>query len=815
MNKHLSVQREKTAVFLSIIVMCLLTVNFFKSHHLSEPFEIRFVVSSVILLLVCFFFRFCLTAVTPLIRSLYRISVVMAFWSFCFFLFPFPNMVLYMIPLPGFYFLFRIETKEAKRVEDALAAGILMAMGTFLYIQQRPLQAVLFPDQPFDWINYYIHSPVVILMGTGFLRLSKHSDWKGLSILGTLLITTGSILLSGYLIKPFWPYFPEVLCAILCLHLVQIYFILPHNGRALFIRFTNINETDLKQLNTILYFMSAFIMQACIVQLIGYHGLDHRIISAVILAAGGLLYRYRQVTISMVMIEMALLFFVAGTFYFRSYGLIWSIPIGIIILLSVISRLKKQFLYPVSNAVINVLFVLYYLLIFQFNLLHPLGILFILFPFMCWVMLSGRPFAVPRTYHFAFWPVITFIVLICLLRGITQGFFLYWALINLFPPLCLNLIIRTKTFKTQAVRLNLHFINDWEDNSQQALFILAYISAGISITSIVFNLQWYMDSWMPVLLTGFVFMISSGIFLAYALTRKKLGFVIQTECFFWALLALIRWKLDVQETLDFGSPVDGYLLIAISVIIAGIRDVLRKKIPEFSGYFQKTILFYGVIGWLYLQAIQFFWAGNLTGTFHHAELSSILMAALNLWLSKAGKNVHSIYTVIFINMALLLYFFNQDCTNLMFYIFPSMYSALILIQMFKDKLGAENTKNFRLIVSLILCGTCSFYNIMDFGSSIWYPVIATFMSSFFVVAGIPLKVRIFLYLGTLFFIVNAIGVIAHIIINQPAENITLSIGILFLVAGILFTASFLFFQMKRQQVIDRYHQIASELETWE
>lgn len=815
MNKHLSVQREKTAVLLSILVMCLLTVNFLKSHHLSEPFEIRFLVSSGILLLVCFFFRFCLAEVTPLTRSLYRISVVMAFWSFCFFLFPFPDMVLYLIPLPGFYFLFRIETKEAKRAEDTLAAGILLAMGTFLYIQQRPLQAVLFPDQPFDWINYYIHSPVVILMGTGFLRLNKHSDWKGLSILGTILITIGSILLSSYLIKPFWPYFPEVLCTILCLHLVQIYFTLPHAGRALFVGFTNINEADLKKLNTILYFMSAFIMQAFIVQLIGSHGLDHRVVPAVMLAAGGLLYRYGQFTISMVMIETALLFFIAGTFYFRSSGLIWSIPMGILILLSVISRLKTQFLYPVSNAVINILFILYYLLIFQFNLLHPLGILFILFPFTCWVMLSGRPFAVPRAYHFAFWPVITFIVLICLLRGITQGFFLYWALMNLLPPLCLHLTIRTKTFKTSAVRIKLNFINDWEDNSRQALFILAYISAGISITSLVLNLQWYMDSWIPVLLTCLVFMISAGIFLVYALTRKKLGFVIRTECFFWVLLALIRWKLDVQETLDFGSPADGYLLIAISVIIAGIRDIFRKKIPEFSGYFQKTILFYGILGWLYLQAIRFFWTGHLTGTFHHAELSSILMAVLNLWLSKAGKNVHAIYTVIFINMALLLYFFNLDCTNLMFYIFPTMSSALILTQMFKDKLGAENTKNFRLIISLVLCGTCSFYNIMDFGGSIWYPVIATLMSVLFVVVGIPLKVRIFLYLGTLFFIVNAIGVIAHIIINQPPENITLSIGILFLVTGIFFTVSFLFFQMKRQQVIDRYHQITSELKTWE
>ena len=104
-------------------------------------------------------------------------------------------MVLYLIPLPGFYFLFRIEVKKTKVTEDILAAGILLALGTFLYIQQRPLQMILFPGQPFDWINYYIHSPVIIIMGLGFLRLRKYSGWRGLSLVGTILITIGTILI--------------------------------------------------------------------------------------------------------------------------------------------------------------------------------------------------------------------------------------------------------------------------------------------------------------------------------------------------------------------------------------------------------------------------------------------------------------------------------------------------------------------------------------------------------------------------------------------------------------------------------------------
>jgi len=367
----------------------------------------------------------------------------MAFWSFCFFLLPFPDIVLYLIPLPGFYFLFRIENKKTKITEDTLAAGILLAMGTFLYIQQRPLQAVLFPGQPFDWSNYYIHSPVVILMGTGFLRLNRHSDWKGLCILGTVLITIGTILISSYLIKPFWPYFPEILCTVVCLHLVLIYFSIPHRGKDLFIRFTDINETDFKQLGILLYYMSTLTVHVSIVQLIYSHSLDYIAVPVVILGLGLLIYRYRQFTVSALLIEMTILFFMAGTFFFKASGLIWSIPIGIMILFSVISRLKNNYPYPVKNTVISILMILYYLLILQFHLLNPPGLIIILFPFICWVILPDRPFAVPRTYHFAFWPVISFIILICLLRGIQREFFNFWALINLLLPLGIHLGIRT------------------------------------------------------------------------------------------------------------------------------------------------------------------------------------------------------------------------------------------------------------------------------------------------------------------------------------------------------------------------------------
>ncbi len=106
-------------------------------------------------------------------------------------------------------------------------------------------------------------------------------------------------------------------------------------------------------------------------------------------------------------------------------------------------------------------------------------------------------------------------------------------------------------------------------------------------------------------------------------------------------------------------------------------------------------------------------------------------------------------------------------------------------------------------------------NVIDFRESVMYPLVAAIFSTVAVVAGISLRIRIYLYLGTSFFFVNLFGIIAHIIISQPPENLKLAVGIVFLVTGVLFTASFLLFQMKRQEILNRYQELVKTLNAWE
>ena len=82
-----------------------------------------------------------------------------------------------------------------------------------------------------------------------------------------------------------------------------------------------------------------------------------------------------------------------------------------------------------------------------------------------------------------------------------------------------------------------------------------------------------------------------------------------------------------------------------------------------------------------------------------------------------------------------------------------------------------------------------------FHEPIWFPVIAILVASGGVLLGISLKIRIYLYMGMVFFLVNSAGVIGHIIVNQPPENMLVFIAMLFLLGGIPLIAAFVTLQI--------------------
>ena len=120
-----------------------------------------------------------------------------------------------------------------------------------------------------------------------------------------------------------------------------------------------------------------------------------------------------------------------------------------------------------------------------------------------------------------------------------------------------------------------------------------------------------------------------------------------------------------------------------------------------------------------------------------------------------------------------------------------------------------------MICGLMMLAATAFHNVLDFDASLWFPVTAALVSALVVVAGIALRVRIYLFMGSSFFVLNTIASLIHVVRNQAPDQTKLLIGAVFLITGILFTGGFLFFQMKRQELLDRYNRFMSDLKQWE
>lgn len=810
--KSLTACRENLSLVLSMLVLGMINMNFVVSHRIDHPFELRFAVSGCILAAMTLYYRFLPSTITALHRALYRISAVMTFWAFGFFLFPTPKLVLYLITLPAFYFLYRIEVKKTVPDEDLIACGTLLALGTLLYILHQPLQVILFTQSSFSWSNYYTHAPVLILTGIGYLRLHRHAGRQELCLLGSIIFFAG-IVLSAPRITIMPGFSGDLLWAIMTAHLFML-LLTPRNPLlTAFMSFTGLSGNALREYIARLWAFLVALMHGCLLVSLLHASLGVIAVPVSLWAVMISLYHRRKYTVALFLTEALVIFGVAGTILFPEQGPLWQIPAGAVLVICVVIKRKTAIQPYVPNPLIVFLGALYFLQLGPHVTLNLAGLVFILFPFICWALIPDRPLAVPRRAHWMVWPALSGIIICCLAHGYNHRLLNAWAMAMIIPPAGLFLILRSQLATTLAIKHRWFFIQDWAASRRIGLMALSIFSVVVAILAFGINYQWYLASWAGIWQSLSIFLTGIFIYFYLASRYRHIRYVMLAEFLVWSSLGLIRWKFDAMAALDFGTPADGYFLLAAAVMTAGIREVLRNKAPEFTTYFQKTTVVYGMAGWAYLQILHLVHTG--TGFNYHGEISSVLMALLSFRFFRAVKKINIIYSFIFMNTAIFLFFYQKEYSNLMFYIMPLAGSALFLVQLFKDNLTGSLANKIRLLASLIMCGSSAVYNIIDFNASVWYPVIATLVSLAAVIIGVSLRIRIYLVLGVGFSIMNAVGVVAHIIINQPAENITLLIGLLFLVAGIVFTVSFLVFQMKRQQILLTYHKVMAEIGHWE
>lgn len=819
MRERLTPELEALCVALGLGVIGLLALNFTLSHDLELGSRIRFVVSGSLLGLVALFFRFALREVKELHRAAYRIATTFMLWSLAYALVPYPGTFLYLLVLPAFYFLYRIEVKEAGKEglkEDQVAAGILLAIGAGLYFEQQPLQVVLFPGSPFDWQDYYRNAPVLAMVGLGFLRLNRRIRWTGLATLGAVFVLVAAVLgaawLSDDVTRP-----PlgtvEAIYVILFAHLALAFVFFKNPVARVFFRFSGLEDEHRKGFQSQLYWLLNAALQLTLVPLILLSA-DWVFLGVALAVPLASLYLYRRFSVSVALVELALLFFPMTLLVEPAlHPRISSVALAGLLGVMVVLRRSHPLAATVPNLTWIACSVVYVASLLHQGVLSPVGLVFILVGVAAWLALPGRPLRPSPESYYLVWPPAMAVVLLCLNRGYDSLLLPLWALTLVGIPVLayglLSLLVHwgwgrwgRRGFSTT--------LSHWLLVAPVGLERLTFVALVVLVVSFVLDYAEYVGGWfwtVPALVT---LAVGASVHLGSAIRRKSLLSAFFAEAHLWILLGLVRFKLETLERMELGHPVDGYLLLGFAFLVAGLREVLRRNTQVFDTYLARSSLIYGLLGWVYTV-----WLQLTDGDTFHGETGSLLVAALYYWFSVTRRKGNVIPAFVFLNIASVLFFFRLEATNPQFYVLPAVSSVLIVAQLFKRELAPTQMRRIRLGCSLILVGASTFYNVIDFNESLYYPLVAALVAAVGVVVGISLQVRIYLFVGLSSFVVNTVAVLVHVVRNQPPSQIKLIVGVVFLVVGLVFTGSFLLFQVKRQQILNQYAWLRRELAGWD
>lgn len=795
-----------------IILMILMTcASFITAHHVSASFEFRFLFSALLLTACSLYLRFLTPSVETIHRVLYRITTVFAIWSIGFYFVPSADAVLYLVMIPGYFYLFRAEMKPHHQArEDILVAGVLFAITAFLYVQQQPLRIILFPQDAFIWIDYLKHAPALFLSGLGFIRLQKHVKWKGLALLGCVLLLSGLVLFASYWLFSRWQQHSYSVSILFFGHLALLFLFFKHPLKHHFFQFAGLTISQRKHLKNDLFILINLTLQLQAFYLITCSELTIWPQIGIFCSLLALLYQFRQHSFKLLLLEIALIAYPYYFYQFPALANSLTLILAILVIISIAIHRSPRFYYYTSYQLMYLLLCLFLLCSLSSPILNPLGLLKLAFVLVCWLLLPARPIHIGRKYHFLLWPFFSAIILVCLNRGYDSILLGYWALANILIPAMLYLLIRNQSCQAYCVKKQWLFIFDWLDHVIHNFQLLIIGSLGIGIAAFVVNYHAIMYHHAYIIILLMTLVINLIISVSFTIKTRLIPFAWLSELHIGLILILLRWKFEMMDTLSLGSPIDGYLLLVIAGIAAGLKEVIRKQTHAFEHQFNRGILLYGVLGWIYMMLTQ-----TTQIDLYHSEISSLYMSLLFYWLSKSTNRSNLILTFVFANAALFAFFYHHTLTNSQFYIIPVTGSMLVLAQLFKDQLTTYQLKNIRLIGSLIIITSSSFYNLVEFNNSIGYPVSAVFFSTLAVLIGTSLRIRIYLYLGITAFFVNIISVTGYMIVAQPPEHIKLIIGILFLISGLLFTASFLLFQIKRQEILAKYHHIMGDIKRWD
>lgn len=803
---------ETSCTGLAILAMLLTTLSFVLAPQLDARFEPRFIINALDMIAVAAYLRLGLHHVTDFQRALYRIALTGCLWSLGLYLLPYPQLIPWLIALPGFFFLYRSERKGSSRPEvEPIAAIALLLLALFVYVQSQPLNFILFPDKPFDGHAYLTNAPLVLLIGLAILRLHRHVSWRGLAYLGTVVALSGLTLTGIWLSEPLALPHSALLWTMAVTHLFLAAIYHAPEVREALIHYSGLREEELPPYRWLIYGSANAVLLACLILFcFEFQGPSWWML-VLFTCLLGQLHDLRQYSVQTTLISVALVSMPLGPLLMPDQPAdVWVGLLALLLAIAVGLRRHPQRADLVHNHSIAVLTVLYLLACTLADSINPLGLLRFAVLALIWLALPDKPHLLAQNHQPKLWTPLAALVLLCLNQGYSETFLPQLALVNITLPGLAALLIAIPEVQAYASDRRWYFLPGWLAAARTSLTFLLLVSYALCFVAVALYPEHVTAMavfvW-PIVLTfacGFVTL------LVWAVRERSARLVFFAEMSMWLAVLLVRWTFSDREGFSSLASWDAYAILALSVLSLGARELLRTRLPELARYLYYSTQLYAVLGWLLLVVLHYAF-----GLESQVELGAGLVALLFMFLARHHQKHNLIYGFLFANAALLLFFQSRSWNEVQIYTTPILISVMALAQVFKAELGSRRLSYVRLYAGLALLASSSWFNLIDFSQSVWYPLIAAIVAALLIVVGTSLRVRIYLFLGSAFLLTNLIGTLAHVIVRQPPTQVKLMIGIVSLAVGLVFLAGFLLFQAKRKQILERYAHLVQTLNEWE
>ncbi|HCF27276.1 MAG TPA: DUF2157 domain-containing protein [Cyanobacteria bacterium UBA11049] len=190
--------------------------------------------------------------------------------------------------------------------------------------------------------------------------------------------------------------------------------------------------------------------------------------------------------------------------------------------------------------------------------------------------------------------------------------------------------------------------------------------------------------------------------------------------------------------------------------------------------------------------------------------SLLLVAAFYAWLAKAENRIRLSYlSILLTDWAILRLLIDWNVSELLWYMtVPS--GTLLYIAQVDPSWQSPSDKEKRHILRSLATGLFCLTAIYQSDPSLWQGILTTALGFALIIVGLTLRVRAFLYIGTLTFIIKVLRQL-WLFIN----NYSLLLWALGIVVGLIFIWIAATFEARRSQAIALLQYWISELETWE